>query len=83
VKRGASSTAPLSLFFHIADCVGKKQVVNLERLGTAFYVTEEMEPNTPAKRRAEQVHKLKRHISVEEALRAVETVDDWRRQADK
>lgn len=65
----------------IADCVGNKQVVELERLGTAFYVTEELGPKAPADQRAERVHALKRHVSVDDALRAVQTVDNWRQQA--
>ncbi len=65
----------------VADRLGNKQVVELERLGTAFYVTQGTPPTTPPDKRAQKVHELKHHISVEEALEAVSTIDTWRREA--
>ena len=65
----------------IAEKLGDKPVVDLERLATAFYVSNEVTPGANADGRAKQVHNLKSHIPVEEALEAVRTVDTWGEEA--
>jgi len=66
----------------IAGKLGGKKVIHLERLATAFYVSKEIEPKGDARVRAQRVNELKPHISVEEALDAVQTVDAWRTEAE-
>lgn len=49
-------------------------IVSLERLGTALYFTRQ-EPIEDRQARAAQIHKVKPHISEQEALQAVDQVD--------
>jgi uncharacterized protein YwgA len=62
----------------VADKLGNKSVVQLERLATAFYISKEMESEADTSKRAQRVHELKPHIPLDEALEAVKTVDTWR-----
>lgn len=57
----------------VADTLGNMGVADLERLATALYVT--LNQDVPSGRRAEEIPKLKPHISLEEADRAVKKVD--------
>ena len=67
----------------VAEKLGDKPVVELERLGTALYITREMKPGANANERARRINDLKPHISVKEALEALSTVDDWEEEARK
>ncbi len=60
----------------IADLVASKSVVKLERLATAFYVTQEQPEQTSVDARAARLHELKPHVSLEQAKRALETIDE-------
>ncbi len=70
---------PLIMF--VAEKLGNRKVVELERLATALYVSQEVGVGMEAHARAQRVHAMKPHISVDQALEAVRTVDDWRREA--
>lgn len=61
----------------IAKRLSPKNVAELERLATALYVTDEEGLQTQ-RSRAERVHELKPHVSVEEASDAVKIVDELR-----
>ena len=60
-----------------------KGVAELERLATAFYVTREHEEKQNVEWRAEYIHNLKPHISLEEARLAVEKIDSLRLEAEE
>lgn len=64
----------------VADRIGKRTVVELERLATAFYVAAKLGSET-AETLAQRVIELKPHISVEHALDAVKTVQNWKCEA--
>lgn len=53
---------------------GDKGVVELERLGTALFITNKMNPDDVASRASEMI-RLKPHISIAYARQAVESVD--------
>ena len=59
----------------LAREIGPKGVADLERLGTALYVT--LDPETPKdeETRAAVIHELKPHIALDDAVRAVREVD--------
>ncbi|HEX2095260.1 MAG TPA: hypothetical protein VHG28_22880 [Longimicrobiaceae bacterium] len=59
----------------VADKLGNKAVAELERLATALFITRE--PSAPAdvEGRAERMHALKPHVSVEQARAAIEEID--------
>lgn len=65
----------------VADKLGDKPVVELERLATALYVSQEMKCDTNPNSCAQRIHALKPHIPVDQALAALSTVEDWRREA--
>ena len=58
-----------------AEFLGDKGVAVLERLGTALYVTKEEKQKTTVKKRAEKIHKLKPHVSIDEAKEAIKEID--------
>jgi len=58
---------------YIAQRLGEKRVVELERLGTAFYVT--LEGDAPQENRAGEMVRLKPHIDLQDALAAIEEVE--------
>jgi hypothetical protein len=58
----------------VAQEFGKKGVTALERLATAFWVTENM--GGAAHERARSLHALKPHISIDAAERAIQAVDE-------
>lgn len=67
---------------YIADKLGDKGVVDLERLATAYYVTLEDQKKTQ-KARAAAIVELKPHISHDLALQAVQDVDTFLDQVKK
>lgn len=60
----------------IAEKLGSKGVVDLERLATAYYVTLKT-PEDTSEERAAAIIKLKPHISFESAKQAVHQVDGF------
>ena len=65
---------------YVADKLGPKGVVALEKLATSLYFTIQS-PNAPTESRAEAIHEVKPHISMFEAVRAVNEVDALKAQA--
>jgi uncharacterized protein YwgA len=65
----------------VASAVGNKGVVELERLGTALYVTLEDLSRRSVEDRAARLHELKPHVSVTEATEAVKQIDKLREAA--
>ena len=59
----------------VAEKLGGKKVNELEKLATALYVTFENESGADVQSRAQRIHKLKRHVSTDEALEATKTID--------
>lgn len=59
----------------VADKLGGKGVADLERLATALYVTGQQTTDEPTEKRAKNLSKLKPHISVEQAIAAINEVD--------
>lgn len=57
----------------VADRLAKKDVRELERVATALLVSQKEEAS--ARERANRIHQLKPHISLPEAISAVEEVD--------
>ncbi len=64
----------------VANKLAERNVVDLERLGTALYVTKE-NPGSDAAARARLIHELKPHISEQAARDTVEQVDELLQQA--
>ena len=65
----------------IADKLGDQRVVELERLATAFFVSQKLGPKQPEEACAQRINKLKPHISLTEALDAVREVNNWHKKA--
>jgi hypothetical protein len=65
----------------VSDKMGGKNVADLERLATAFYVTQTMGAEEPTKSRAEELVRLKPHIKIDEALAAMEEMDGMMEKA--
>ena len=65
----------------IADVLGDKGVVDLERLGTALYVSAKLGNDVSDKKMAEHITERKPHISSTEALDAIRKVVDLTAQA--
>lgn len=61
----------------VAEYLASKGVVDLEKLGTALWVTENTEAKTPDERAREMVER-KPHIGPAEALAAVHELDEMR-----
>jgi uncharacterized protein YwgA len=61
----------------VANKLGDKGVTELERLATALYVTREIETDNSIESRAQCIHKLKPHVSLDEARDAVSAVDNF------
>lgn len=59
----------------IATALAHKGVSDLERLATAFYVTDQMERGKAGDERAARLAALKPHISLDEAKNAIVEVD--------
>lgn len=67
----------------IAEQLSDSRVLELERLATAMWVTRQVGEVASAQVRAEAVNKLKPHVSVEEAVEAVERIDELGAEAQK
>lgn len=65
----------------VADKLGPKRVSQLQRLATALYVTRLSKEGASVEERAQQLTTLKPHISLLEAITAVEEVDQIIREA--
>ncbi|MDL1979420.1 MAG: hypothetical protein LWX52_15255 [Deltaproteobacteria bacterium] len=61
----------------VAERLGGKKVNELERLATALYVTFESKSGGDLRSRAQRIHDLKPHVSLDEALEATRTVDQF------
>lgn len=73
-SKTAARYAPAVKF--VAEKLGKRGVTELERLGTAFYVSRRSKDcGASVNDRVDRVLKLKPHISAVQALQAVEEVD--------
>ncbi|MDQ3548114.1 MAG: hypothetical protein M3439_04765 [Chloroflexota bacterium] len=59
----------------VSEKLAKRDVAELERLGTALYVTRER-PGTSIENRASQIVELKQHVKPELALKAVAEMDE-------
>jgi hypothetical protein len=59
----------------IASKLGDKNVAELERIATALFVRNKKGSESDAEVRAREIRRLKPHISMDEALAAVEEVD--------
>lgn len=59
------------------------RVAELERLATALYVTFEEGMDKTVQARAKRINELKPHVSINEALKAVEEVDSLALEAEK
>jgi uncharacterized protein YwgA len=64
----------------VADSLGNKAVKELERLATGYYITRKIEDGS-AEERAEELVKIKPHISMEDAIDAIHRVDEIIEQA--
>jgi uncharacterized protein YwgA len=71
------------LISFIAEKLGPKGVIELERLATALYVTKRAGAGMSAERRADVVTELKPHIPREIAIHVVEAADRMIREAEK
>lgn len=58
----------------VASKLGSMKVVELERIATALYVIKE-ESSSKVESRAQRIHELKPHVSLEDAVKAVRMVD--------
>jgi uncharacterized protein YwgA len=61
----------------VTDKLGDKKVAELERLATALYVTREISTDNSIESRAQCIHKLKPHVSLDEARDAIRVVDTF------
>lgn len=64
----------------VAEHAGSLQVTELERLGTALYVIQRKKPNESAEAQAEEIVRLKPHISPEQAREALGAIRSWERE---
>ncbi len=67
----------------VADKLGDKGVVDLERLATALYVTRRVSAGRPAEERVEELRRLKPHISLDSARSAIAEVDKLVEEVEK
>ena len=61
----------------VANKLGEKGVTELERLATALYVTREINTDNSIESRSQCIHKLKPHVSLDEARDAIRVVDTF------
>ena len=67
----------------VAERLGPARVVELERLGTALFITRKGNGDDSIGGRAHRIHDLKPHISFEEAKEAVIQVDEIVKDGEK
>jgi hypothetical protein len=77
--RGAVAESRPAVEF-VAERFGDRPVTELERLGTALYVVRKL-PGRTAAEQAEEIVRLKPHITPAEARHALKTVADWQSEA--
>lgn len=65
----------------VAGSLGGKGAAELERLATALFVTLEQQRQRSFEDRAQRIHKLKPHVSMVEAIDAVQKVDELRKHS--
>jgi len=59
----------------VARRLGPMRVAELERIATAFYVTREQDMSHDVESRAQRIHQLKPHVTLEQAREAVKQVE--------
>ena len=59
----------------VAEQLGDRGVMELERLATALWVTREMSEATEVGARAERLHQVKPHVPIHDAAEAVREID--------
>ena len=64
----------------VAANVADRGVGELERLATALWVRRS-QPDDPLLAQAEQVNRIKPHVSVDDALAAMRELDEWEQEA--
>lgn len=60
----------------VAERLGDRGVMELERLATALWVTRELGEQAPVEERAGRLHQVKPHVSIAEAADAVREIDE-------
>ena len=60
----------------VADQLGDRGVMDLERLATALWVTRELGREMPVADRATRLHGVKPHVPIPDAADAVREVDE-------
>jgi hypothetical protein len=60
----------------VADRLGDRGVMDLERLATALWVTRELGREMPVANRAARVHDVKPHVTMPDAADAIREVDE-------
>jgi hypothetical protein len=65
----------------VADTLGKRDVMDLERLATAMWATRK-EPAGSVRERAEALVRVKPHISLDDAIASVEEIDRLQAESD-
>ncbi len=61
----------------VAEKLGGKGVTELERLATALYVTQEDQSQGDTESRAQRIHEIKPHVSLQQAREATDEVDKF------
>ena len=62
----------------IAEYLGDKSVVELERMGTALYISTQNDDKKPEEKAAE-INRLKPHVQLEDAVAAVREVENMKK----
>lgn len=62
----------------IAEYLGDKSVVELERMGTALYISSQNDDKNPQEKAAE-INRLKPHVQLEDAITAVREVEEMKK----
>jgi uncharacterized protein YwgA len=65
----------------VAERIGDRGVLELERLATGQWVTDELGANTSVERRAQRIIELKPHVTRESAEAAITEIDGLRAEA--
>lgn len=65
----------------VSDRIGRMKIKELEQVGTALFVTREMENEASAGARCERLLRRKPHIAEVDAVTAIERIDQWIEEA--
>jgi hypothetical protein len=65
----------------VADRLGDRGVMELERLATALWLTRELRETSSVEERAGRLHQVKPHVSISDAAGAVREIDEMLAQA--